>query len=113
MITNERQHPVTKNQVERFRAPLHDFNEIDLVKQGIDPVIIAAQRAALEQQLAELEAEIANYESLRSGRVKRHFPSSITDIGEKLIEARITNGLSQKMLGERLGMREQQIQRYE
>ena len=113
MITNERQHRITKSQADKFRAALHEFNEIDLVKQGIDPVIVAAQRAALEQQLAELEAEITNYENLRSGRVKRLFPSSITDIGEKLIEARITKGLSQKMLGERLGMREQQIQRYE
>jgi HTH-type transcriptional regulator/antitoxin HigA len=113
MITNERQNRITKSQVERFRAALTDFNEIDLVRQGIDPVIIAAQRAALEQQLAELEAEIANYENLRSGRVKRLFPENITDIGEKLIEARIAKGLSQKGLGERLGMKEQQIQRYE
>ena len=113
MISNERQHRITKSQAERFRAALRDLNEIDLVKQGIDPVIIAAQRASLQQQLAELEEEISKYESLRSGRVKRLFPSSIKDIGEKLIEARISQGLSQRSLAERLGMKEQQIQRYE
>src|SRR5262249_4510109 len=113
MITNERQYRITKSQAERFRAALRDFNEIDLVKQGVDPVIIAAQRASIEQQLTELEKDIAYYESLRSGRVKRLFPSKITDIGENLIEARISQGLSQKSLAERLGMKEQQVQRYE
>jgi HTH-type transcriptional regulator / antitoxin HigA len=113
MITNERQYRITKSQAERFRAALRDFNEIDLVKQGVDPVIIAAQRASIEQQLTELEKDIAHYESLRSGRVKRLFPSKITDIGENLIEARISQGLSQKSLAERLGMKEQQVQRYE
>jgi HTH-type transcriptional regulator/antitoxin HigA len=113
MITNERQHRITKSQLERFRAALRDFNEIELVKQGIDPVIIAAQRASLQQQLTELEADIENYESLRSGRVKRHFPSTLTEIGEKLIEARVSQGLSQRALAERLGMKEQQVQRYE
>lgn len=113
MITNERQHRITKTQVERFKTALRDFDELELAKQGIDPVIIAAQRTALQQQLAELEADVAAYESLRSGRVKRLFPSGITDIGEKLIEARISQGLSQKALADRLGMKEQQVQRYE
>jgi HTH-type transcriptional regulator/antitoxin HigA len=113
MITNERQLRITKSQAEKFRTALRDFDEIGLVQQGIDPVIIAAQRVSLQQQLTDLESEIANYETLRSGRVKRLFPSSITDIGEKLIEARISKGLSQRSLAERLGMKEQQVQRYE
>jgi HTH-type transcriptional regulator/antitoxin HigA len=113
MITNERQLRITKSQAERFRAAVRDFNEIPLVEQGIDPVIIAAQRASLQQQLSNLEAEIANYERLRSGSVKRLFASNIPGIGEKLIEARISKGLSQKLLAERLGMKEQQVQRYE
>src|SRR5882757_11053283 len=108
MITNQRQLKVTKTQAEKLRAALGDFSEITLVRQGIDPIIIAAQRASLQQQLSDLEGEIAKYERLRSGRVKRLFPSNITDIGEKLIEARISKGLSQKSLAERLGMKEQQ-----
>jgi HTH-type transcriptional regulator / antitoxin HigA len=113
MIANERQHRITRSQAEKFRAALNKFDEIDLIKQGVDPVIITSQRASLEQQLKELETQIANYENLRSGRVKRLFPSTITDIGEKLIEARVAAGLSQKMLADRLGMKEQQVQRYE
>src|SRR5687767_4625650 len=113
MITNERQYKITKGEANRFRSALRDFKELDFAKQGIDPVIIAAQRNSLEQQLKDLDEQLVDYEKLRSGRVKRLFPSSITDIGQKLVEARIAQGLSQKMLAERLGMKEQQIQRYE
>jgi len=113
MITNERQYKITKSEADRFKSALRNFREIELVRQGIDPVIVGAQRNSLEQQLKDLEAQILEYEKLRSGRVKRLFPSSISDIGQKLIEARIAQGLSQRLLAERLGMKEQQIQRYE
>ena len=113
MITNERQYKITKSEADRFKTALREFKEIELVKQGLDPVIISAQRSSLEQQLRELQAQISDYEKLRSGRVKRLFPSSISEIGQTLIEARIAQGLSQRLLAERLGMKEQQIQRYE
>jgi HTH-type transcriptional regulator / antitoxin HigA len=113
MITNERQYKITKGEVSRFKTALQEFNEIDLVKQGVDPIIITAQRSSLEQQLKDLEDQILKYEALRSGRVKRLFPASIADIGHTLIEARIAQSLSQRALAERLGMKEQQIQRYE
>ena len=113
MITNERQYKITRSEADRFKTALRNFREIDLVRQGIDPVIVAAQRNSLEQQLKDLEAQILDYERLRSGRVKRLFPASISDIGQALIEARIALGLSQRLLAERLGMKEQQIQRYE
>jgi HTH-type transcriptional regulator / antitoxin HigA len=113
MITNERQYKITKSEADRFKTALRNFREIELVRQGIDPVIVAAQRSSLEQQLKDLEAQILDYERLRSGRVKRLFPASVSDIGQTLIEARIAQGLSQRLLAERLGMKEQQIQRYE
>lgn len=113
MITNERQYKITKGEAGRFRTALHDFQEIELVRQGIDPIIVAAQRSSLEQQLKDIESQIHDYETLRSGRVKRLFPDSILDIGQTLIEARIAQGLSQRSLADRLGMKEQQIQRYE
>ncbi|MGJ5000102.1 helix-turn-helix domain-containing protein [Bradyrhizobium sp. HKCCYLRH2060] len=113
MITNERQYKITKSEVDRFRTALQEFNEIELIKQGIDPVIVAAQRSSLEQQLHDLRVQISEYETLRSGNVTRLFPSSIREIGQSLIEARVARNLSQRELAERLGMKEQQIQRYE
>lgn len=47
MITNERQYKITKAQIAKFSDALSRFNEIDLARQGIDPMIIGAQRASL------------------------------------------------------------------
>jgi HTH-type transcriptional regulator/antitoxin HigA len=113
MITNERQYKVTKAQVQKFRDALGQFSEIDLARQGIDPLIITAQRSSLEQQLADLESDLARYERLRSGKLRQLPVANITDLGAKLIEARIIQGLSQREVAERLGMKEQQVQRYE
>jgi HTH-type transcriptional regulator/antitoxin HigA len=113
VISNERQYKITKKEADRFRRSLADFNELALVKQGIDPLIAQAQRNAIEEQLKSLEDDLRSYERLRSGRVKRLFPNSISEIGQALIEARISQGLPQKELAGRLGMKEQQVQRYE
>ncbi len=113
MITNERQYKITKAQAQKFRDALGQFSEIDLARQGLDPVIIAAQRSSLEQQLADLQADLARFEKLRSGNVRQLPVANIAEIGVRLIEARIVQGLSQRELGERLGMKEQQVQRYE
>lgn len=113
MITNERQYKITKAQIAKFSDALSRFNEIDLARQGIDPMIIGAQRASLEQQLSDLRTDLSKYEKLRSGEIKRLPIPDVARLGEKLIEARIVQGLSQRELAERLGMKEQQVQRYE
>lgn len=113
MIMNDRQLKIMRSQLDRLRSELHEFNEIELARQGVDPLIISAQRESLAERLADLEKQISKYMSLSSGSVKSFIPSNIEDIGQKLIEARIAQGLSQKTLGRRLGMKEQQIQRYE
>jgi DNA-binding XRE family transcriptional regulator len=113
MITNERQYKITRSQVDKFRTALAEFNEIALIRQGIDPGIVSANRASLAEQLLELEKELAHYEELRSGDMKELTATSILELGSKLIEARIASGLSQRALAERLGIQEQQIQRYE
>ena len=113
MITNERQYRITKAQASRFREAIKEFNELALIADGIDPVIANAQREGLESQLDELETAIARFDALRSGRVRQLEAECLAEIGKKLIEARIVRGLSQKELAEKLGLKQQQIQRYE
>ncbi|WP_338530157.1 XRE family transcriptional regulator [Nitratireductor thuwali] len=67
----------------------------------------------MESQLADLEAELAEYDSLKSTDLSVININSFDGLAEGLIKARIANGLSQKALAERLGLKEQQIQRYE
>jgi len=68
---------------------------------------------AMKKTAAPLEAEIAEYDALRQGRVGAFEAHSILGIGEALIKARIMRNLTQKELAERLSLAEQQVQRYE
>lgn len=113
MITNERQYKITKSQASKFREAIDDFDEFALIRQGIDPVIANAQREGLKSQLQDLEHSLDHFDALRSGRVRDLEARSFDDIGVKLIEARIARGLTQKDLAAKLGLKEQQIQRYE
>lgn len=53
------------------------------------------------------------YESLKSGDFEWNDLSVVTKLPVVLIKARIARGLSQRDLAERIGLKEQQIQRYE
>ncbi|MBR0860680.1 ImmA/IrrE family metallo-endopeptidase [Bradyrhizobium diazoefficiens] len=67
----------------------------------------------MESQLADLQGELAEYEQLKSADISIITINSFDELADGLIKARIVSGLSQKALAERLGLKEQQIQRYE
>ena len=60
-----------------------------------------------------MESELSDYESLKAGEFQLDSLSIVADLPFILIKARIAQGLSQKELAERIGLKEQQIQRYE
>jgi DNA-binding Xre family transcriptional regulator len=108
MITNQRQYVTTQTQAERFRQALAAPDA-----QGLQPRAAKAMRDGLRSQLDDLEAELAEYDALREGRVASIEAQSIVGIGPALIKARIVRNLTHKELAERLSLAEQQIQRYE
>ena len=77
------------------------------------PLIAKAQQDAINSQLADLEGELKEYEAVKAGGFDLGALKGLGDIPRLLIQARIANGLSQRELAERLGLKEQQIQRYE
>ncbi len=111
MINNEKQYRSTRLQIERFRQALASLDE------GSDPTLpaalVKAQRDALESQLAELEDQAALYDHLSAGRVTLFEADGLGELPDILIQARIARGLSQKDLAAYLGLKEQQVQRYE
>lgn len=113
MITNERQYRAAKTQLERFALAVEQFDERAAVEAGIDPLIARAQGEGLREQLRELRREVAAYEGLSQGGPKAFAATSIMQIPPILIKARIASGLSQRALAERVGLKEQQVQRYE
>ena len=113
MITNERQLKITRAQVMRFEKTLLDLDTRKDATSTLPPLLRQAEREALASQLATLRAEIAEYELLRSGNQRVFDAASFAELPQILIKARIAQGLTQRDLAERLGLKEQQIQRYE
>ena len=113
MIKNQRQYRITRTQAERFARTLESLRERPEGADGIHPMIAQAQVDAVSSQLADLEAELREYEAVREGRFRMDELSVVADLPALLIKARIAQGLSQRELADRLGLKEQQIQRYE
>jgi len=113
MIKNERQYAVTKRQVENFARALARLRAQPSGQAGVDPLLLKAEEDALRSQLAELRADLRAYDALRTGGRTVLKLSSLDDLPRALIQARISLGLSQKDLAQRLKLKEQQIQRYE
>ena len=110
MIKNERQYRITKSQAEKFADAIR---RVEKAPSSANPFVVKASREALKSQLADLHSEIEEYERLLTGDVHLVEVESFQELPAALIRARIAAGLSQRDLGERLDMKEQQIQRYE
>jgi ribosome-binding protein aMBF1 (putative translation factor) len=76
-------------------------------------VLHAAQINALRSQFKDLQDELSEYEKLRGGKQTIAELESFEQLPSALIQARIAAGLSQEQLADRLGLKAQQIQRYE
>jgi len=113
MIANERQLQITRAKIDRLEAALEAADAGDLERTRLDPSLQIVQREAVAEDLARMRREVEEYEQLRSGAVGEFELSSLADLPELLIRARIAAGLTQKELAGRVGIKEQQVQRYE
>ncbi len=111
MIKNQRQYRITKTQASRFRRAIVEMKSSP--GQGVPPVLRKAQVAGLRSQLQDLKSELRDYETLRSGRRAIPMLPSFQRLPHALIRARIASGLTQLGLARKLGMKAQQVQRYE
>ena len=114
VILNEKELREAKARVAHLVDALSSQRALDQVVAGLPPEVISqvtkmmgAERSALEQMInayerAKDEGEASDLKS-RAG----------SDPGLTLIVARISKGFSQKDLAWRLGVKEQQVQRYE
>jgi DNA-binding transcriptional regulator YiaG len=112
MITNERQYRITKAELKRFEAALVALKASG-PRPDVHPRIHQAMIEANESQRDELREELERYDDLRSGRVAQRTLHSLRELPIALIEARIAARLTQRELAQRLGVPEQQVQRWE
>lgn len=112
MITNERQYRITKAELKKFEEAAAQQGKRH-VDEEVDPDIHAAMSGALESEVDELRRQLQEYEDLREGHVRSRTLRSLRELPTALIQARIASRVTQKTLAGRLGVAEQQVQRWE
>ncbi len=109
MIFSDRQYVISKEQSAKLRAALERVRTDSTKHERFRDI----ETNALQSQIAQIDREIADYKLLKSGSVAFAESYALTDLPRILVQARIAQGLSQTDLAERLGMKPQQVQRYE
>jgi len=110
MITNEVQYRSTKARLAQFEQAVANL-EGELVPP--DRKRRELELGALRSQASDLDAEIREYEVLRSGSLTSFEALTLADLAGALVKARIAKGWTQRQLADELSVAEQQIQRYE
>jgi HTH-type transcriptional regulator/antitoxin HigA len=109
MIKNEKQYKITKKKLQEIRG----HNE-RMKNEGehlpVKEKLILAAGIYLQE---EMENEIAAYEQLTINISPILEERSIDELPELLIEFKVQSGLTQKEFSKKIGMKEQQLQRYE
>lgn len=110
MIKNERQYKVTRSRLDELRVTIEELGRAPLA-DGLQPEMRELQVDALRGTIGDLEAELADYDSLDDATVIE--ATGIDQLPVALIRARIARGLTQRQLADKVGVKEQAIQRYE
>jgi HTH-type transcriptional regulator/antitoxin HigA len=113
MITNERQYRITNAQLEKLKTAIDTFDSKAAIGRIKSKVIAKAELEALQSEYEILSIQIREYETLKSGTIEILKASSLEELPSILIRARIAKGFSQRQLAEAIGLKEQQIQKYE
>jgi HTH-type transcriptional regulator/antitoxin HipB len=108
MIKNEKQYKITKS-------------KLALLQEGIAGIksenpIGVKSRLVLNSMLdmsTSMEAQISAYDALKENKTISLKSRSLQDLPAMIIEYRIASGLTQKEMAKKIGMKEQQLQRYE
>lgn len=107
MIQNELQYRVAKARMNGFVDTRNQLDSETLPKRAR-----AVRTAALDSLIEELQTDLTAFEMLRDRSEIPDF-TDLEHLADDLIRARIAAGLTHAGLAERLGMKPQQIQRYE
>ena len=110
MIRTESEYRKTLERLEQNKTQIRSQRQ-HLEAQGFSTDQVERVLQPLLSFQAQLEEEVEIYDRLRRGELPTLY--SLGDIGQWLIGVRISQGLSQKQLAERLNASEQQVSRDE
>jgi len=104
MIRNQKEY---RSSIKALRE-LRQAQQEREVKKGSDAAI-----SSIRAQIAQLEEEVEDYQSLSLGLVNTFECDSLYDLPNMLIRARIARGMSHKDLADEIDCSESQVQRWE
>jgi HTH-type transcriptional regulator / antitoxin HipB len=110
VILNERQYRTSQKKLRDAEQRIRELTS------GSGDLLVDDRRAAITSLTvfsAQVRKEIAEFEALRSGAMPVLPITDLRELPLTLIRARIAQQMTQAQLAERLGMKEQQLQRYE
>jgi DNA-binding XRE family transcriptional regulator len=112
VITNQREYRITKSWIARFEKELiaNDTRELG---PNEHPDMRQVVDDAVASEIETLRRQIDHYEQLRDGHITSREITSLRELPTALVEGRIAARLTQRQLAERIGVAEQQIQRWE
>ncbi len=114
MILNERQYAITKAHLKKFQEAFFEVDVYDISTANLNEQMRRQLHLdAINSQIETLEQEIKEYQKLKTGKITKLKLDSLAQLPEALIKARVIRDLTQEQLGELLGLKAQQIQRYE
>jgi HTH-type transcriptional regulator/antitoxin HigA len=113
MILNEREAREARSRAAEFDTVLSSATIFNPIVAGLPPQIVEGFRKAIKAHKDDINSLVDAYESAKDGKYSELKRRAGNDPGLSLIVGRIARGLTQKELARKLGLKEQQIQRYE
>ena len=114
IILNEKELRDAKSRLAKLADAFSSEATFKHIVAGLPPEVVSQVSRMMKAERLDLQARIEAYQDAKeSGRAEDLEAHAKFDPGVMLIVARIAKGYSQKDLAWRLGLKEQQVQRYE
>lgn len=110
MIKTKKEYDYSREQLKTQKSALTAL-ETNLKSQDLDDDKVRLATSSLRGVVSDIEAELHEYDSIRSGRL----PATVelSEIGRLLIALRLSRGVTQRDLAAKLGVHESQVSRDE
>ena len=112
-ILNHRDYRLAKARKQRLEKAIGSAMSVEQLATNLSNDAILARKSALQTEFQKVQSEIDSYERLQSLGDAPSETVDTAELGLLPILGRIKQRLSQRQLAEALGLKEQQIQRYE
>jgi len=113
IISNDRQAREVTAIIDELDKALSSDQVLKAIVTGLPHEVIDGVRRSLVTERHELEQQLTAFQATKAGDYGALKERAGNDLGAFLIAARLIQGLSQKELARKLGLREQAIQRWE